>query len=62
MVFNSWRQAGAYCLETFGVNLDLEEGFFECPECGEPIYFEDWKDHEDWSVCPVCECLWEEVE
>lgn len=28
---------------------------FECPECGEPVYYSDWIEH-DWSNgCPVCE-------
>lgn len=30
-----------------------------CPECGEPIYFEDWYNDleatQNWTACPVCE-------
>jgi hypothetical protein len=33
----------------------MEEGFFICPECGEPIYECDWDEHPDWSECPICE-------
>ena len=31
-----------------------EDGAVHCCECGEPIYEEDFQDH-DWSICPVCE-------
>jgi predicted RNA-binding Zn-ribbon protein involved in translation (DUF1610 family) len=27
---------------------------FVCPECGEPILDEDWAEHDDWDVCPIC--------
>ena len=48
----------------FGAHFDREEGFVECPECGnEPIYDCDWEPSEymkysaDGHVvwyCPVC--------
>ena len=32
-----------------------------CPECGEPIYFDDWKDDpeatQNWTACPICEII-----
>ena len=39
----NWETAMTYCVETFGVQADLEDRFFICPECGEPIYEEDWE-------------------
>ena len=56
----SWLTAAVYCEETFGVQVDMAEGFFVCPECGELIYESDWDAHSDWSVCPICEFNFEE--
>ena len=49
-----WFNASRHCVKTYGSALDREERFFVCPECGEPIYEDDWEDHDDWEVCPVC--------
>ena len=49
-----WFEAGTYCEETYGMTMNTKEGYFVCPECGEPIFEEDWKDHDDWEVCPIC--------
>ena len=58
---NSWYNAAKYCENTFGSHLDEDEGFFVCPECGEPIYFMDWAgEHVSWDICPICECSFEE--
>ena len=58
----TWYQAMEYCVASFGSYVDKEEGFFICPECGEPIYECDWDDHPDWTMCPVCEIFWEDIE
>lgn len=50
----TWFEAGVYCEETYGMSLNTAEGYFVCPECGEPLFCEDWKDH-DWSKCPICD-------
>lgn len=50
----TWLEAAVYCEQTFGVHVDMKEGFFVCPECGEPIYECDWRSH-DWDYCPICE-------
>ena len=55
-----WHAAAIYCEETYGVHVNLKEGFFICPECGEPIYECDWKDYGWWDTCPICEFCWEE--
>ena len=54
----TWEEAAEYCYMTFGVQVDHEERFFICPECGEPIYEEDWEGH-DFSMCPICEVYFE---
>ena len=63
MKFNymTWEDAARFCKKTFGVYVDWEERFFICPECDEPVYFIDWKNH-NWECCPVCECIFEETE
>ena len=48
------------CEEDYGSQVDYEEGFFVCSECGEPIYECDWSEselrNEDGEhICPVCE-------
>lgn len=58
----SWLTAAVYCEEIFGVQVDMAEGFFVCPECGELIYECDWDAYSDWSVCPICEFNFEEGE
>lgn len=50
----TWLEAAVYCEETFGSYVNMSEGFFVCPECGEMIYEEDWDDHYNWDECPVC--------
>lgn len=60
-----WEQLALYCEETYGCYVDWDERFFECPECGEPIYECDWRDSDyylgrkgnDKMYCPVCENL-----
>ena len=63
MVF---ERIARYCEKTFGVQYDRDEEFFICPECGEPIYKDDWRDSDFLAVgsfskfknkfyCPVCE-------
>ena len=44
----------------YGSQVDWEERFFVCPNCGEPIYECDWADIDlingnDDYICPVCE-------
>lgn len=51
---NTWLEAGTYCEETYGMSLNTEEEYFVCAECGEPIFKDDWRKHDDWEVCPIC--------
>ena len=57
----SWEKAAKLCEELFGTFVDWDERFFICPECDEPIYECDFKDH-GWYTCPVCETYWEDIE
>ena len=65
MTRREFRNLAKYCEETYGSHYDEDEAWFICPECGEPIYFDDWAAEEtaDWSMCPICEInLYEDVE
>ena len=56
----AWYDIARKCEEDYGSQVDYEEGFFVCPECGEPIYGCDWSESELQNengeyICPVCE-------
>lgn len=53
-----WYTAGVICEEIYGVELNTAEGYFVCPDCGEPLFYEDWERH-CWDSCPVCNFEWE---
>ena len=52
---NAWEKMAHLIEVNYGTQVDWEERFFICPECGEPVYEEDWNDmdFED-CICPVC--------
>ncbi len=52
-----WEQMAKHNQETYGIYVDWEERFFNCPECGEPIYECDWG-HLLSDYCPICENVW----
>lgn len=64
----AWDRISKYCARTYGVQVDNDDEFFICPECGEPIYKCDWRDSDYflghiyplgkavWH-CPVCETV-----
>lgn len=60
---SNWYRFYKHVDAIFGVEADLEERFFICPECGEPIYECDWIDSDYWLGqpyakkwhCPICE-------
>ena len=58
-MFN-WLTAAILCEELFGTPLDIKEGYFICPSCGELIYKCDWEDHDNWEECPICGEVFEE--
>ena len=50
-----WEANAKYCAETFGTYVDWDERFYECPECGEPVYECDWESAElEKELCPIC--------
>lgn len=49
-----WKEMALFCEREYGIQVELEEGFFICPECGEPLYECDWHEHM-WDFCPICE-------
>ena len=51
-----WEERAKEVEEVYGAHVDWDERFYECSECGEPIYECDWTDEElkTW-ICPVCE-------
>lgn len=56
----AWYDIAWKCEKDYGSQVDYEEGFFVCPECGEPIYRCDWSESELQNengeyICPVCE-------
>lgn len=48
--------------DIFGGYVDWDERFYECPDCGEPIYECDWSDEDlVFELCPICEFLDEDL-
>lgn len=53
---NAWEMNAELVEAVYGGHVDWEERFYECPECGEPIYECDWDDTFLVNyLCPVCE-------
>ena len=54
----SWYYVAQYIIEAeYGGYVDWEEEFFECPECGAPIYKRDYPCIDIGMICPVCEFM-----
>jgi hypothetical protein len=57
MKIHGWDELAEYVEETYGAEVNWDEEFFICPECGEPIYKEDYdldSDEIALGMCPVC--------
>lgn len=52
-----WYEAAKYLEETYDTVVDYDQEYFICPECQEPIYFDDYPEVPD-EYCPICECPW----
>ena len=57
-----WEKMARIFEQNYGGHVNWEERFFICPECGEPIYEEDWDnfdliDGDDNFICPICESI-----
>lgn len=62
-MYNQFEQFAKYLEEAYdcAIIYDKETGLIEsviCPDCCEPILFEDWSDidTENWTMCPICGC------
>jgi len=53
-----WEKIALELERTYGVQVDWEERFYICPECGEPIYECDWSTDDLECGCPVCGFSW----
>lgn len=52
----AWYDNAIAARNLYGVYVDWEDCFYLCPECGEPIYGEDWSEDDlEEFLCPVCE-------
>lgn len=57
-MYNPWKDNAIMVEQDFGGFVDYSEKFYICPECGEPIYEDEWTRSEFIDfVCPICE--WE---
>ena len=52
-----WNWAAKVVEEEFGGYVNWDEEYFICPECGEPVYADDWDDSEFAlvTICPICQ-------
>ncbi len=57
----AWEERAREVAEVYGVHVDWEERFYECPECDEPVYECDWTEEKlNKFICPICEFTEEE--
>jgi len=62
-VNNMWEENAKYVEQVYGAYVNWEERFYECPECGEPVYECDWLNDELCDfLCPICKFSEEEGE
>ena len=51
-----WEERAKEVEQVYGSYVDWEERFYECPDCGEPVYECDWSDSAlEAFICPICE-------
>jgi predicted RNA-binding Zn-ribbon protein involved in translation (DUF1610 family) len=55
-----WIEAALFCHRVYGAEWNDEDNFFICPECGEPIYHEDYNLELEGIMmcCPICGFDW----
>lgn len=59
-----WEYVAHKVQADYGAYVDWEERFYLCPECGEPIYEDDWHETdfvvpENCTSCPICDFIYE---
>lgn len=53
---NQWEKNAELVEREYGTQVEWEERFYICPECGEPIYECDWSERTlQLYLCPICE-------
>ncbi len=62
---NTWNEMAHLFEVNYGGLVDWNDRCFYCPECGEPIYEEDWNpcdfyDGDGNYICPICESVIEQ--
>lgn len=59
----TWECNASYVEDVCGGYIDWDERFYECPDCGEPIYECDWDEVTlNTFLCPVCELTYDDLE
>ena len=50
-----WARRARQAAADYSVRVDWDERFYICPECGEPVYEDDWQEEDlvDF-ICPIC--------
>lgn len=52
----NWERNARMVRKVYGTYVDMQERFYICPYCGEPVLEEDWSNEElNEFLCPVCE-------
>lgn len=50
-----WEINANLVADVYGIFVDWGERFYECPDCGDPVYESDWSDEElAEELCPIC--------
>lgn len=58
-----WEDNAHYVENIYGAFVDWEERYYLCPECGEPVYEDDWYEGElEYELCPICGFNFEDEE
>lgn len=51
-----WEINAMFAHKEYGSYVDLDECYYICPFCGEPVYKDDWNEEElNKYLCPICE-------
>ena len=59
----SWLENANFVEAVCGAFVNREEEFYICPECGEPVYADDWSEAElSEELCPICGTTRESLE
>ena len=50
-----WELNARIVEQIYGGYVDWDERFYECPNCGEPVYECDWSNRQLYTeLCPIC--------